>query len=498
MRFGPVALDQAEGAILAHSLALPSGRLRKGRVLGAADIAALRAAGLSEVIAARLAPDDLDEDAAAERIGAALAGAGLRATAPFTGRVNLHAEAPGLLEVEAGAVAALNAVDEAITLATLPPLARVAAGAMVATVKIVAYGAPRAAVERAAAAGAGALRLRPVRLRHACLIQTHLPGMKESLLEKGRAAVAGRLAGLGIALQEAPPVPHEAAALARAMAAAEGDLLLVLTASATSDRADVGPAALSLAGGRLERFGMPVDPGNLLYLGAQRGRPVIGLPGCARAPALNGADWVLERVACGLEVSGADIAAMGVGGLLKEIPSRPQPRRGGGRAAPPGRVQAAAVLWPGEWGAPPPPALPEITAALAPCAPGQSPPEGWTALPVRAGAGEGEALAAAIAALPEGAEAALLLPRGARVGAEAFAARMLAAFSPEDGRELVCPEGRRPHMPPVLIGRRFFEAVAALSAGESLASALAEAGDHVVCLSPGRGRDGFPPPEDMR
>ena len=86
------------------------------------------------------------------------------------------------------------------------------------------------------------------------------------------------------------------------------------------------------AGGVLTRFGMPVDPGNLLFLGERRNMPVIGLPGCARSPKLNGADWVIERIACGLEVSPDDIADMGVGGLLKEISSRPQPRDGGAAA----------------------------------------------------------------------------------------------------------------------------------------------------------------------
>ena len=119
--------------------------------------------------------------------------------------------------------------------------------------------------------------------------------------------------------------------------------MLILGASATSDAADTCPAALVAAGGRLIRFGMPVDPGNLLFLGEHAGRPVVGLPGCARSPALNGADWVLERLAAGLAVTGADIAAMGVGGLLKEIAARPQPRAGRRRAAGPPRV-AALVL----------------------------------------------------------------------------------------------------------------------------------------------------------
>ena len=90
----------------------------------------------------------------------------------------------------------------------------------------------------------------------------------------------------------------------------------------------MAPEAVRAAGGKIRRFGMPVDPGNLLFVGRLKKRPVIGLPGCARSPALNGADWVLSRVVCGIDVGNKDIAGMGVGGLLKEIPTRPMPRRG--------------------------------------------------------------------------------------------------------------------------------------------------------------------------
>ena len=126
-------------------------------------------------------------------------------------------------------------------------------------------------------------------------------------------------------------VAHDEAALAAALRRGAGvvsgcDMVLILTGSATSDLHDTAPQALRAAGGDVLRFGMPVDPGNLLFLGELMGRPVVGLPGCARSPALNGADWVLERLACGLAVTADDIAAMGVGGLLKEIPIRPQLR----------------------------------------------------------------------------------------------------------------------------------------------------------------------------
>ena len=86
---------------------------------------------------------------------------------------------------------------------------------------------------------------------------------------------------------------------------------------------------------------MPVDPGNLLVLGDIGGTPVIGAPGCARSPKVNGFDWVLDRILAGLTVSAADIAGMGVGGLLMEIPTRPQPREG---RTPSRRIEVAAVL----------------------------------------------------------------------------------------------------------------------------------------------------------
>jgi molybdenum cofactor cytidylyltransferase len=331
MRFGPVPLDEAEGAILAHSVALADGRLRKGVRLGPEEITVLRKLGQTEVIAARLGAGDMHEDEAARAVAEALApnpvAAGLVLKAVGTGRVNIHAGVTGLAEVLADRIDALNSVDPMITLATVPRWQRLAQGEMVATVKVIAYGVDRSSVEAACLAGAKALRMRPVTLARAALIQT-VTDADDS--EKGRRAIQKRLDALGVALQQKRVVPHRQADIAAALSSVSGvDLILILTASATSDPHDLAPEAVRQAGGKVDRFGMPVDPGNLLFLGSVGTVPVIGLPGCAKSPALNGADWVMERLICGVSVTAADIAGMGVGGLLKEIPARGRLREAG-------------------------------------------------------------------------------------------------------------------------------------------------------------------------
>jgi molybdenum cofactor cytidylyltransferase len=330
MRFGPVPLSQALGAVLAHSHAVAGKRLRKGAILSAGDLAQLADAGVAEVTVARLDPGDVAEDAAAARVARALVPdegrAGLARSNAFTGRVNLNATVPGIVALDPAAVHALNRVDPAITLATLPAFTRVTPGMLVGTVKIITYGVSGTVLETAEAAANGALRVLPVQRKSAGLLLTAVPGQKEKLNAKGLRAVEGRLKALGMTLADVRITAHELAPMAAALRDLAGEIILILTGSATSDLHDVGPQAVRDAGGHVARFGMPVDPGNLLFHGDLGGRPLIGLPGCARAPALNGADWVLERLACGLVVSDDDIAAMGLGGLLKEIPIRPQPR----------------------------------------------------------------------------------------------------------------------------------------------------------------------------
>ncbi|WP_420863145.1 molybdopterin-binding protein [Algirhabdus cladophorae] len=326
MKFGPCRVDQAKGAILAHSVSLPSGAIKKGSVLTEAHVEDLIKAGIASIVVACLAPTDLDENAAAAALGDGFSPAsnGLRASAAHTGRVNLFAQIPGVIEIDKEAINAFNRVNPMITIATVPAHQRLVAGDMVATIKIIAYGVPKSDVDRAVDLAGGALTLRAPIFNNAVLIETLVAD--QSIGSKGYDALSRRLSRLDVSLGQQTTCDHTVDGLAAALMQTPAEVIFILTGSATSDTEDVGPSALRKAGGVVTYFGMPVDPGNLLFLGYLGHRPVIGLPGCARSVALNGADWVLERVLCGLPVGPEQIQAMGVGGLLKEIAQRGHPR----------------------------------------------------------------------------------------------------------------------------------------------------------------------------
>ena len=514
MIFGEMPLAEAEGALLAHGVAGEGFAFRKGRRLDRADLEAIARGGFTHVIAARLEADDVPEDEAASAIARALAGAHLLVSAAFTGRANLYATAHGLVVYDPAALDDVNAIDESITLALLPPHAPIAPRQMAATVKIIPFAAPRAALdavlERIRTA-APLLRVAPYRPLRAALVQSRLPGTKPGVLAKTVDATRARLAAIGGALVHDRVVAHDASSVRAALeaAAADGaDLLLVLGASAVVDRRDVIPAAIAAAGGTVEHFGMPVDPGNLLLFGSLRGTPVIGLPGCARSPKLNGFDWVLQRVAAGLPVGRKEIMRMGAGGLLSEIPTRPLPRQNASPAPQPPRQPriAALVLAAGRSSrmAPAnkllvavdgvPMARRAVDAALASQAVATVVVLGNEAPRVRqalAGcdvtfvenpdfaAGLSSSLRAGLAALPPDIDGVMvLLGDMPRVHA-AHLDRLIAAFAPAEGRSICIPTHRAKRGNPILWDARFVAEMRGLDGDQGARSLIGQHGDQV-------------------
>jgi molybdenum cofactor cytidylyltransferase len=332
MKFGPVAPAEALGGTAVHTIRQGALVLKKGTLIGAKEVAALVDAGVPSVVVARLEPGDVSEDDAAAEIAAAVAGPGTRVDRAFTGRCNLFAESAGLLVIDKDAVDRLNRLDEAITFATLAAYKPVVEGEMIATVKIIPFAVaaePRDAAIALANAAKPVVRVAPYRIRKLGIVSTILPGLSPKVVDKTLRVTADRIAPAGAKIVAERRVPHDQAALATAIEEVLNDgaeLAIVFGASAIADRRDVIPAAIEAIGGRIEHFGMPVDPGNLMLVGSARNRAILGAPGCARSPKENGFDWILMRLLAGLPVGREDITGLGVGGLLMEIVTRPQPR----------------------------------------------------------------------------------------------------------------------------------------------------------------------------
>ncbi len=322
MIFGEFVLEQAEGVTLAHTLILDEKTLKKGTILGREEVALLRRAGFTAVTGARLEPDDLPEGEGARAVATLLAGPHTEARKPYTGRSNVHATVRGVVRLDAARLHQLNAIDESITVGTLPDYALARPGQVIATIKIIPFAVSRKLVERCRelAGDTPLVQVVPFQPHRVGLIMGEQPGLNEKIYRNTVIATHSRIEALGSRLALVLRCAHECGAyqakLQEALAAG-CDLVMIAGATVTKDRLDVAPAAVTAAGGEIIHFGMPVEPGNMLLFARLGAVPVLVLPGCARSRRLNGLDWILHRLLSGLPMGAAEIMEMGVGGLIR-------------------------------------------------------------------------------------------------------------------------------------------------------------------------------------
>ena len=327
MRLINVSVNEALGYQVAHSQMGHRNRLPKASMITQADILDLIAAGIDTLDV--IVPDDSDvsEEVVADRLVDALTWTNCETKRANGGRYNIYASCDGLLCFDRAMIDGFNAICEDITLATRLPQTPVKLGDHIATLKIIPFFVQNDNVELAESA----MQIMEVAVRpwrntlRVELIQTRNGTVSSKIQDKALEIQTQRLAFYGIDQLHEYREQHRIEDLAIEITKASArktDILLILGASAICDRSDIVPSALAEAGGSITYFGMPVDPGNLMLIGALGSMTVIGMPGCVRSPAFNGLDLVLDRLVAGLDVMAADIQAMGVGGLLKTFPSR--------------------------------------------------------------------------------------------------------------------------------------------------------------------------------
>jgi molybdopterin biosynthesis enzyme len=316
--------EQAIGNILRHNLSDVNGRkaFAKGHRIAEGDLPRLRKLGVAQLRVAVLEPGDVHEDEAARRLAEAACGAGVIARPPAASRVNLLAEADGIVRVDVAALLQINQID-GLTVATLPrnTLARVRK--RVATIKIIPFAVPEHDLARAEAIGrataGGIVALDPLQQQRVGVILVGSSAARERIETGVLPAIEARVIELGSSVLEVRYVATDERAIATTIGqlrAGGADLLIVAGETSIMDRDDVTPRAIELAGGVIEHYGAPVEPGNLLLLGYLDARPVLGAPGCVRSRDTNIVDLLLPRLLAGEHVARRDIVELGHGGLL--------------------------------------------------------------------------------------------------------------------------------------------------------------------------------------
>ncbi len=323
MQLKTIPVSESIGATLVHNIAGADGRkvFSKGHLVRAEDVEPLRALGKASVYVALLDTDDVREDDAATRIARAVAGDGVAASQARGGRVNFVAARSGFVRVNARSLKRLNEMT-GVTLATIPKYTRVAPKKLVATLKTIGLALP-ARIVRAAGAIAQefgvAVSVAPALKQSVAIVLTGSENGRSRVQETFAPPLRARIeeAGARVIMEEF--VAEDEAAIADALARGiAGGAQIIILAGETSimDAGDIAPRGIQRAGGKIELYGAPVEPGNLLLLAYRDGVPIIGAPGCVRSRATNVVDLILPPLLLGERVTRAEVVEMAEGGLL--------------------------------------------------------------------------------------------------------------------------------------------------------------------------------------
>jgi hypothetical protein len=320
--------DTFVGSVLLASIRTKRSRYSKGTVLDEVIVTDIRdavvAGALNQPVSlAWPSPNDLHEDEAARRLAHAVAGPGVIVGRIHQSRIDLLAEADGVLHIRTDVLEAVNTIDP-LEVFTLFDGQAVAEGQPVAGVKVAPHLVDAAAVERGEELvgdeGLAALRrYRPIRV---AAVAAHPEDAAE--LDRFAAAADLRVTALrgtldGTFCTSAHEPDTAADELQRVLedALARGVGVFLVGGVSAGDPLAPFFTALERLGGRLIRRGVPAHPGSMVWLAAVRDAVILGLPRCGMFSMATAADMVFPRLMTGEHPTPATLAGLGHGGLLQ-------------------------------------------------------------------------------------------------------------------------------------------------------------------------------------
>jgi len=323
MQLVNIPLNQSIGAILVHNIMDVDGRkaFPKGHIVVLADVEKIRAIGKETVYAAVLDAADVREDEAAMRLARAVASDGVELSKPSGGRVNLYATQPGFLRVNRDALKRINELD-GVTLATIARYSTVAPKKMIATLKTIGLALPQTTLieaEKIVGARGKALSVASTQIRQVAIILTGSIDGKQKVQETFLPPIRARVEELGAQVIAESYTDEDADAIQVTLVAMLGtgaQMIIMAGETSVMDADDITPRGIKQAGGVIELYGAPVEPGNLLLLAYRGDVPIVGAPGCVKSRETNVVDLILPRLMIGERITRADVAELAEGGLL--------------------------------------------------------------------------------------------------------------------------------------------------------------------------------------
>ncbi|HAU32492.1 MAG: Molybdenum cofactor cytidylyltransferase [Desulfotomaculum sp. 46_296] len=336
MQAKTVNLEDAVGRILSHDLTkIVRGKFkgpafRKGHLICREDIEELLKMGKENVYVLELAEDELHEDDAGIRLGAAAAGAGIKCCQPKESRVSLFAEYAGLLKINLAVLEAVNDLPE-VVLSTLPNNTPVIKGEMVAGTKVIPLAVKEDIIisaEKICRESGGILRIAPYQKLKAAVIVTGSEVYSGRIKDEFGPVLKEKIESFGSTVDEIEYAPDNAQEISRLINGAidRGAEIVLVSGGMSVDPDDVTPLGIRLSGAVIEKYGAPVLPGAMFLLAYKKDAAVLGVPACGMFFRTTVLDIVLPRLFTKEKVKKYDLVALAHGGLCRSCPECRYPR----------------------------------------------------------------------------------------------------------------------------------------------------------------------------
>jgi len=320
-----IPTEDAVGHVLCHDLTqiipgqFKGPRFQKGHIVTAEDIPVLLSMGKERLYVWEMVPGMVHENDAAERLCALCGTENMERSEVREGKIELTAACDGLFRVDSARLLAVNGQDE-VMIATRKGNTAVKKGDKLAGTRVIPLVIQEEKLQAAEAAAGERplLEVLPWKLKTAAIVTTGSEVKKGLIEDAFTPVVIRKLRAYGMETiaqtRSGDGVENVAAAISE-VRTYKPDLILC-TGGMSVDPDDNTPGGIRRSGADVVCYGAPVLPGAMFLLGYyDDGTPVCGLPGCVMYAKATIFDLVLPRLAAGVRVTRADIAALGEGGL---------------------------------------------------------------------------------------------------------------------------------------------------------------------------------------